>query len=328
MTPKVMIILGSGSDIAIAEKSMKILEKLEIPYSLKIASAHRTPDLVRELVVQGTNAGIKVFIGIAGLAAHLPGAIAAYTHKPVIGVPVNVNVDGLDALYSSVQMPYPSPVATVGIDRGDNGAILAAQILGLYDEEIRKKVLELKEEYKQNMNKYGQELSDFKKNYNWIVRQYQERGAALEQQRQYLVKRRKEAAELSKDLYDINIIPSRFRNIYPIAYLYDYFSTSREDDLDKIIQTMLLEKIIEQLKSVIGKMNEALENQREQIALLSESNEIAERSRMDNINHLLAIERNQEKREDYERMTVANSLVTNFILADMQRQVSDIQYRL
>ena len=92
MTPKVMIILGSGSDIAIAEKSMKILEKLEIPYSLKIASAHRTPDLVRELVVQGTNAGIKVFIGIAGLAAHLPGAIAAYTHKPVIGVPVNVNV--------------------------------------------------------------------------------------------------------------------------------------------------------------------------------------------------------------------------------------------
>lgn len=196
----------------------------------------------------------------------------------------------------------------------------------LYD--VYKYNKNIKEEYKQNMNKYRQELSDFKKNYNWIVRQYQERGAALEQQRQYLVKRRKEAAELSKDLYDINIIPSRFRNIYPIAYLYDYFSTSREDDLDKIIQTMLLEKIIEQLKSVIGKMNEALENQREQIALLSESNEIAERSRMDNINHLLAIERNQEKREDYERMTVANSLVTNFILADMQRQVSDIQYRL
>lgn len=177
----------------------------------------------------------------------------------------------------------------------------------LYD--IYKYNKNIKEEYKQNMNKYRQELSDFKKNYNWIVRQYQERGAALEQQRQYLAKRRKEAAELSKDLYD-------------------YFSTSREDDLDKIIQTMLLEKIIEQLKSVIGKMNEALENQREQIALLSESNEIAERSRMDNINHLLAIERNQEKREDYERMTVANSLVTNFILADMQRQVSDIQYRL
>ncbi len=158
MTPKVMIILGSGSDIAIAEKSMSILEKLEIPYSLKIASAHRTPDLVKELVVRGTNAGIKVFIGIAGLAAHLPGAIAAYTHKPVIGVPVDVKVNGLDALYSSVQMPYPSPVATVGIDRGDNGAILAAQILGLYDEEIRKKVLELKEEYKQKVIKSNEEI--------------------------------------------------------------------------------------------------------------------------------------------------------------------------
>ena len=158
MTPKVMIILGSGSDIAIAEKSMKILEKLEIPYSLKIASAHRTPDLVRELVVQGTNAGIKVFIGIAGLAAHLPGAIAAYTHKPVIGVPVDVKVSGLDALYSSVQMPYPSPVATVGIDRGDNGAILAAQILGLYDEDIRRKVIELKEEYKQKVIRSNEEI--------------------------------------------------------------------------------------------------------------------------------------------------------------------------
>ena len=108
----------------------------------------------------------------------------------------------------------------------------------LYD--VYKYNKNIKEEYKQNMNKYGQELSDFKKNYNWIVRQYQERGAALEQQRQYLVKRRKEAAELSKDLYDINIIPSRFRNIYPISYLYYYFSTSREDDLYKIIQTMLL----------------------------------------------------------------------------------------
>ena len=90
MTPKIMIILGSGSDIAIAEKSMDILDKLEIPYSLKIASAHRTPNLVREIVQQGTDAGIEVFIGIAGLAAHLPGTIAAYTPRPVIGVPVDV----------------------------------------------------------------------------------------------------------------------------------------------------------------------------------------------------------------------------------------------
>ena len=142
-----MIILGSGSDIAIAEKSMDILDKLEIPYSLKIASAHRTPNLVREIVTQGTDAGIEVFIGIAGLAAHLPGSIAAYTPRPVIGVPVDVKTGGIDALESIVQMPYPSPIATVGIDRGDNAAILAAQFIGLHDEEVHKKVVKLRKEY-------------------------------------------------------------------------------------------------------------------------------------------------------------------------------------
>ncbi|MBR3140909.1 MAG: 5-(carboxyamino)imidazole ribonucleotide mutase [Methanobrevibacter sp.] len=147
MTPKIMIILGSGSDIAIAEKAMDILDKLQIPYSLKIASAHRTPNLVREIVKQGTDAGIEVFIGIAGLAAHLPGSIAAYTPRPVIGVPVDVKTNGKDALDSIVQMPYPSPIATVGIDRGDNAAILAAQFIGIHDEEIRRKVIQLRREY-------------------------------------------------------------------------------------------------------------------------------------------------------------------------------------
>ncbi len=142
-----MIILGSGSDISIAEKSMKILEKLEIPYSLKIASAHRTPGLVREIVQKATDAGVEAFIGIAGLAAHLPGAIAAYTPRPVIGVPVDVKTGGIDALESIVQMPYPSPIATVGIDRGDNAAILAAQFIGLHDEEVRQKVINLRKEY-------------------------------------------------------------------------------------------------------------------------------------------------------------------------------------
>jgi 5-(carboxyamino)imidazole ribonucleotide mutase len=151
MTPKIMIILGSGSDIAIAEKAMDILDKLEIPYSLKIASAHRTPNLVREIVKQGTDAGIEVFIGIAGLAAHLPGSIAAYTPRPVIGVPVDVKTGGMDALQSVVQMPYPSPIATVGIDRGDNAAILAAQFIGLYDEEVRKRVINLRKEYAQKV---------------------------------------------------------------------------------------------------------------------------------------------------------------------------------
>ncbi len=156
--PKIMIILGSKSDIAIAEKSMDILEKLEIPYSLKIASAHRTPNLVREIVQQGTDAGIEVFIGIAGLAAHLPGSIAAYTPRPVIGVPVDVKTGGIDALESIVQMPYPSPIATVGIDRGDNAAILAAQFIGIADDEVRQKVIELRKEYAEKVKNSNEEI--------------------------------------------------------------------------------------------------------------------------------------------------------------------------
>ena len=147
MTPKIMIILGSSSDIKIAEKSMDILDKLEIPYSLKIASAHRTPNLVREIVKRATDAGVKVFIGIAGLAAHLPGTIAAHTPRPVIGVPVDVKTNGLDALESIVQMPYPSPIATVGIDRADNAAILAAQFLAVHYPEIHDRIISLRKEY-------------------------------------------------------------------------------------------------------------------------------------------------------------------------------------
>lgn len=166
-----MIILGSSSDIAVAEKCMDIFEKLEIPYSLKIASAHRTPNLIREIVKQGTDAGIEVFIGIAGLAAHLPGVIAAYTPRPVIGVPVDVKTNGIDALDSCVHMPYPSPIATVGIDRGDNGAILAAQFIGLHDEEIRQKVINLRNEYKKKVfdsNKIVDDIEDKK----YLVKDY------------------------------------------------------------------------------------------------------------------------------------------------------------
>ena len=166
-----MIILGSGSDIAVAEKSMDILEKLEIPYSLKIASAHRTLNLVREIVKQGTDAGIEVFIGIAGLAAHLPGAIAAYTPRPVIGVPVDVKTNGIDALDSCVQMPYPSPIATVGIDRGDNGAILAAQFLGIHDDEIRQKVIDLRKEYEKKVYDSNKIVYDFKDK-KYLVKDY------------------------------------------------------------------------------------------------------------------------------------------------------------
>ena len=158
MTPKIMIILGSGSDIAVAEKAMDVLDKLEIPYSLKIASAHRTPNLIREVVSQASDAGVEVFIGIAGLAAHLPGAIAAYTPRPVIGVPVDVKTGGIDALQSIVQMPYPSPIATVGIDRGDNAALLAAQFIALHDENLRQKIIELRKQYAYKVYSSNEEI--------------------------------------------------------------------------------------------------------------------------------------------------------------------------
>ncbi len=140
MEPKVMIILGSASDFKIAEKATQILEKLGIYYDLRVASAHRTHEKVKQLVSSATKNGVDVFIGIAGLSAHLPGIIAGITHKPVIGVPVEVKVAGLDALFASVQMPLGAPVATVGIDRGENAAILAAQIIGMDNAEIRKRL--------------------------------------------------------------------------------------------------------------------------------------------------------------------------------------------
>lgn len=158
MVPKVMIILGSASDKDIAIKSIKILEKLQIPYSLKVASAHRTHDKVKKLVIDATREGVEVFIGIAGLAAHLPGAIAAYTHRPVIGVPVDGAIGGLDALYACVQMPFPTAVTTVGINRGDNAAILAGEIIGSYDENVARNISKLREEYQQKVEKGEKEL--------------------------------------------------------------------------------------------------------------------------------------------------------------------------
>ena len=158
MIPKVMIILGSASDKEIAIKSIKILEKLQIPYSLKVASAHRTHDKVKRLVMDATNLGVEVFIGIAGLAAHLPGAIAAYTHRPVIGVPVDGAVGGLDALYACVQMPFPTAVTTVGINRGDNAAILAGEIIASYDKEVAERISALRVEYQEKVESGEKEL--------------------------------------------------------------------------------------------------------------------------------------------------------------------------
>lgn len=130
----VQIVLGSKSDMKVAEKAVAVLKELGIKYRLSIASAHRTPELVDKLVAE---ADAEVFIAIAGLSAALPGVIAARTIKPVIGVPVSGTLN-LDAILSVVQMPPGVPVAGVGLDRGENAALLAASMLALRDEKVRK----------------------------------------------------------------------------------------------------------------------------------------------------------------------------------------------
>ena len=139
---RVSIILGSKSDMPVAEKAITILRKFGIGFDIAVASAHRTPARVEELV-KGSDA--DVFIAIAGLSAALPGSIAAFTVKPVIGVPVSGTLS-LDALLSVVQLPPGIPVAAVGLDRGDNAAILAAEILAVTDECVRKALLDYRQE--------------------------------------------------------------------------------------------------------------------------------------------------------------------------------------
>ncbi len=125
--------MGSKSDMKVAEKAVAVLKELGIPYKLSVASAHRTPELVEKLV---SEADAEIFIAIAGLSAALPGVIASRTIKPVIGVPVSGALN-LDAILSVVQMPPGIPVAGVGLDRGENAAILAAQMLALKDHKVR-----------------------------------------------------------------------------------------------------------------------------------------------------------------------------------------------
>ena len=137
----ITIIMGSESDRPIAEKAEKVLTEFGIQFKTEVASAHRQPDKLKT-IIDGSDS--EVFIAIAGLAAALPGAVASHTTKPVIGVPVNVKLDGLDALLSIMQMPPKIPVATVGIDRGDNAAYLAMSILSVKHPEIKTKLEEFR----------------------------------------------------------------------------------------------------------------------------------------------------------------------------------------
>ena len=132
---RIAIIMGSDSDLPIMQGACDALDKLELDYELAVVSAHRTPEVTRQFVQDAEQRGCGVFIAAAGMAAHLAGAVAAATTRPVIGVPMNASLDGLDALLSTVQMPAGIPVATVAIGKAGarNAAYLAAQILSVAD---------------------------------------------------------------------------------------------------------------------------------------------------------------------------------------------------
>lgn len=134
--------MGSKSDLKVAEKAIAILDKFGIAFDINVASAHRTPARVEELV---KNSDSDVFIAIAGLSAALPGVVASFTVKPVIGVPVSGALN-FDALLSVVQMPPGIPVAAVGMDRGDNAAVMAAEIIAVKDESVTEKLLQYRKE--------------------------------------------------------------------------------------------------------------------------------------------------------------------------------------
>lgn len=140
MKPLVSIIMGSTSDLPVMEKACKWLEQCEIPFEVNALSAHRTPAAVESFAKEAKGRGIKVIIAGAGMAAALPGVIAASTTLPVIGVPIKGMLDGLDAMLSIIQMPPGIPVATVGVNGAQNAAILAAEMMALGDEEIARKV--------------------------------------------------------------------------------------------------------------------------------------------------------------------------------------------
>lgn len=162
------IVMGSDSDLPVMQEAVKALEELGIPSEIHVLSAHRTPEAVVEYVQKSEAAGYKVFICGAGGAAHLAGVVAAHTALPVIGVPLEskkMGAAGVDALFSTVQMPPGVPVATVAIDGGKNAGILAAQIIGSGDETVREKVAAYKEEMAKGISAKNAELQQkgFKK---------------------------------------------------------------------------------------------------------------------------------------------------------------------
>jgi 5-(carboxyamino)imidazole ribonucleotide mutase len=159
MEPRVSIIMGSTSDLSIMEDAAKALNEFEIPFEMHALSAHRTPEMVEEYAHSAYSRGIRVIIAGAGMAAHLPGVIAAMTPIPVIGVPIKSSLEGLDSILAILQMPPGIPVATVALNGARNAAILAAQILATGDTAMLAKVIAYKEALKEKVIQANQELA-------------------------------------------------------------------------------------------------------------------------------------------------------------------------
>ena len=161
MQPLVLVLLGSDSDLPRMQGLLSVFEDLEVPFEMAFASAHRDPERVADLAGGAAQRGIRVVVAAAGMAAHLAGAVAARTLLPVIGVPLGGSaLSGVDALYSTVQMPRGMPVATVGIDRADNAAYLAAQILALGDAALAQRLLALRQAQKAQIQERDRRLQE------------------------------------------------------------------------------------------------------------------------------------------------------------------------
>jgi len=162
MKPKVCIIMGSTSDLPVMEKAAALFDEFEIPFEINALSAHRTPREVEKFATNARENGIEVIIAAAGMAAHLPGVIASMTTLPVIGVPINASLDGMDALLAIVQMPPGIPVATVGINASLNAAILAVQMLAVGDQSLQNKLTLYKENLKKKIVEANDKLAQVK----------------------------------------------------------------------------------------------------------------------------------------------------------------------
>lgn len=159
MTPIVSIIMGSTSDLPVMEKAAKFLDEMQVPFEMHALSAHRTPAEVEVFAKNAKGRGIKVIIAAAGMAAHLCGVIASMTTLPVIGVPINASLDGMDALLAIVQMPPGIPVATVGINGSLNAGILAVQMLAVGDDKLQEKLDQYKEDLKKKIIQANEDLA-------------------------------------------------------------------------------------------------------------------------------------------------------------------------